>query len=31
VGLEKDVAMVGGVARNVGFMESLKRELEDLF
>lgn len=27
VGLEKDVAMVGGVARNSGFVESLKREL----
>jgi predicted CoA-substrate-specific enzyme activase len=27
VGLEKDIAMIGGVARNVGFIESLKREL----
>lgn len=28
VGLEKDVVMVGGVANNVGFVESLKRELD---
>jgi len=27
VGLEKDVVMIGGVARNVGFTDSLKREL----
>jgi len=28
VGLENDVVMVGGVANNVGFVESLKRELD---
>lgn len=28
VGLEKEVLLVGGVARNVGFVESLKRELD---
>jgi predicted CoA-substrate-specific enzyme activase len=27
VGLDKDIAMIGGVARNVGFLDSLKREL----
>ena len=27
VGLENDVVMIGGVARNIGFVESLKREL----
>jgi predicted CoA-substrate-specific enzyme activase len=27
VGLEKDIAIIGGVAKNVGFVESLKREL----
>lgn len=27
VGLEDDIALVGGVARNVGFVESLKKEL----
>ncbi|HEY31823.1 MAG TPA: CoA activase [Dehalococcoidia bacterium] len=27
VGLEKDVVMIGGVAKNTGFVESLKREL----
>lgn len=27
VGLENDLVMIGGVARNVGFMDSLKREL----
>lgn len=27
VGLEKDVVMIGGVAKNVGFINSLKREL----
>ncbi len=28
VGMEKEVLLVGGVARNVGFLESLKRELD---
>jgi predicted CoA-substrate-specific enzyme activase len=28
VGLEKEVMLIGGVARNVGFVESLKRELD---
>ena len=28
VGLEKEVLLVGGVARNIGFVESLKRELQ---
>ena len=28
VGVEKEVMLVGGVAKNVGFRESLKRELE---
>jgi predicted CoA-substrate-specific enzyme activase len=27
VGLEKDIVMVGGVAKNTGFVDSLKREL----
>jgi len=27
VGLEKDIVMIGGVARNTGFVESLKRDL----
>ena len=27
VGLESDIVMIGGVARNVGFMDSLRREL----
>jgi benzoyl-CoA reductase subunit D len=27
VGLENDVVMIGGVAKNIGFMESLRREL----
>jgi predicted CoA-substrate-specific enzyme activase len=27
VGLEKDVVMIGGVARNTGFVESLKRDI----
>ncbi|PCN50747.1 CoA activase [Candidatus Geothermarchaeota archaeon ex4572_27] len=27
VGIEKDVVLVGGVAKNVGFVEALKREL----
>lgn len=27
VGLEKDIVMIGGVAKNIGFVESLKREL----
>lgn len=27
VGLEKDVVMIGGMARNVGFVDSLKREI----
>jgi len=27
VGLEKDVVMIGGVAKNLGFVESLKRDL----
>lgn len=27
VGLEEDIVMVGGVAKNIGFVESLKREL----
>ncbi len=27
VGLEKDVVMVGGIARNAGFVDSLKKEL----
>lgn len=32
VGVEKDVALVGGVARNKGFVDSLKRELDmDIF
>lgn len=28
VGLEKDVVMVGGVAKNIGFVDSLKKTLE---
>ncbi len=28
IGIEKDVALVGGVAKNVGFVDSLKRDLE---
>jgi benzoyl-CoA reductase subunit D len=28
VGLEKDVVMVGGMARNAGFVDSLKKNLE---
>lgn len=28
IGIEKDVALVGGVARNVGFVDSLKRDLQ---
>jgi len=28
VGMEKEVMLIGGVAKNVGFRESLKRELE---
>lgn len=28
IGIEKDVALVGGVARNVGFVDSLKRDLK---
>jgi len=28
IGLEKDVALVGGVARNVGFVDALKRDLQ---
>jgi benzoyl-CoA reductase subunit D len=28
VGLEKEVMLIGGLARNVGFLESLKRELQ---
>lgn len=27
IGIEKDVALVGGMARNVGFVDSLKRDL----
>jgi benzoyl-CoA reductase subunit D len=27
VGLDKDIVMIGGVARNIGFLDSLKREL----
>lgn len=27
VGLDKDIVMMGGVARNIGFLDSLKREL----
>lgn len=27
VGIEKDVALVGGMARNIGFVDSLKRDL----
>jgi benzoyl-CoA reductase subunit D len=28
VGMEKDVALIGGVARNIGFVDSLRRALE---
>ena len=28
IGIEKDVALVGGVARNIGFVDSLKRDLQ---
>ena len=28
VGLEKEIMLIGGLARNVGFVASLKRELE---
>jgi len=28
VGMEKEVLLIGGVARNVGVLESLKRELD---
>ena len=28
VGIENDIALVGGVARNVGFVDSMKRDLE---
>jgi benzoyl-CoA reductase subunit D len=28
IGVEKDVALVGGVARNIGFVDSLKRDLK---
>jgi benzoyl-CoA reductase subunit D len=31
VGIEREVALVGGVARNIGFVESLKRDLEAEF
>ncbi len=32
VGFEKDIAVIGGVARNVGFIEAVKRSLEaDVF
>jgi predicted CoA-substrate-specific enzyme activase len=27
VGLDKDIVMIGGMARNIGFLDSLKREL----
>jgi benzoyl-CoA reductase subunit D len=27
VGIERDVVLIGGVAKNVGFVEALKREL----
>ena len=27
VGLENDIVLIGGVAKNIGFVESLKREL----
>jgi len=29
IGIQKDVALVGGVSRNVGFVESLKRDLKE--
>jgi len=28
IGIEKDVALVGGVAKNIGFVDSLKRDLQ---
>jgi len=28
IGIEKDVALVGGLARNIGFVDSLKRDLK---
>lgn len=28
IGIEKDVALVGGVTRNIGFVDSLKRDLD---
>ena len=28
VGLEKDVALIGGVAKNIGFVDSLKRDIK---
>jgi benzoyl-CoA reductase subunit D len=28
VGIEKEIALVGGVARNIGFVDSIKRDLE---
>ena len=28
VGLEDDIAMIGGVAKNIGFVESLRRDLQ---
>jgi benzoyl-CoA reductase subunit D len=28
VGIEKEIALIGGVARNVGFVDSIKRDLE---
>jgi benzoyl-CoA reductase subunit D len=28
IGIEKDVALVGGVARNIGFVDSLKKDLK---
>lgn len=32
IGIVKDVSLVGGIARNIGFVDSLKRDLElDLF
>lgn len=29
IGIEKDIALVGGVSRNVGFVDSLKRDLKE--
>lgn len=32
IGMEKDIALVGGVSKNIGFVEALKRDLDvDLF